>query len=138
MERIALGIATAMLITVSGCIDSPVSSTAPGDLTITGLAQEMERLSKAAEELIGEAQCYSPDDCRTMGWGSKPCGGPATHLVYSAAETDVAQLQAVADRYHDVHEEHNAKTGAMSDCSALNFIPPQVGCVDGHCVRTKI
>ncbi len=132
MRQIALVVAV-VLVAISGCVDSPLSSTAPGDLTTTELAQEMERLSKAAEELIGEAWCHGPDDCRTMAWGSKPCGGPATHIVYSATMTDAAQLQAVADSFHDLQDEHNRRAGIGSDCMYVS--PPEVDCVDSRCGR---
>ena len=109
----------------------PVSSRAPVNLTDDELTQEMTRLTMAAQDLIGDAWCNGSDDCRTMGWGAKPCGGPSMYLVYSSTETSTAQLQAIADRFHDLGAEYNRRKGLISDCALTPR--PDVDCVNGRC-----
>jgi hypothetical protein len=54
--------------------------------------QRLRRMRAAIMELVGEARCENVEDCRFVGIGAKPCGGPWEYLVYSTAQTDPDQL----------------------------------------------
>ena len=49
--------------------------------------------------LIGTAACTDTSQCRTVGIGARPCGGPQAYLAWSTAHTDGAALAALSEKY---------------------------------------
>jgi len=94
--------------------------------------RRLRRMRAQIEALVGEARCESEADCRYIGLGAKPCGGPWEYLVYSVAQTDSARLAERVAAYNQFEAEMNQKYGYVSDCSLP--LEPQVGCVEGRCV----
>lgn len=86
------------------------------------------------KNLIGKAECSSDSQCQILPIGARPCGGPAGYLAWSSAKTSSSELQALADRYRTEQQEHNARSGMMSDCRAI--APPAVACRAGSCQLT--
>ena len=69
--------------------------------------------------------------CRTIAFGSKPCGGPQQYLIYSASTTDSAALAAAVARYNALESEINKREGRVSDCMLVS--PPAVALNNGRC-----
>jgi hypothetical protein len=86
------------------------------------------------DQLVGTPTCSEDGQCRFIGLGSKPCGGPWGYLIYSTANVDSVVLKALVAQYNQLEAEINKKHGLISDCS----IPaePVLICVDGVCVAT--
>lgn len=86
-------------------------------------------------DLIGTPTCTDGSQCRVIGVGSKPCGGPWGYLIYSTANVDTVVLQALVDEHARFEEEVNRKRGLISDCS----IPPKPApaCADGICIDAR-
>jgi hypothetical protein len=89
---------------------------------------EMERQIDA---MIEDRSCAEDGQCRLMPFGAKPCGGPWTYKVYSAATVDPVTLSARVEVYNAYNRELNVKYGLISDCSFA--LMPDVGCIDGRC-----
>jgi hypothetical protein len=47
-----------------------------------------------ARAVIGEARCSGDHECRTIAYGSRPCGGPAGFLAWSVRGTDRSALES--------------------------------------------
>ena len=94
--------------------------------------QRLRRMRAAIMELVGEARCEDAEQCRFVGLGAKPCGGPWEYLVYSIAQTDPDDLIAHVREYNQFERQINEHFGRDSDCS----MPPQpeLECIEGRCV----
>jgi hypothetical protein len=92
----------------------------------------LARMEKGIDDLIGEAACGEPGDCRAIAFGAKPCGGPWKFKVYAASGVDEAKLETMVAKYNETNEALNEKHGWMSDCLAV--MPPELECRDGRCV----
>ncbi len=94
--------------------------------------QALELLQEEIELLIAEGVCSENSDCDFIAFGSKPCGGPWSYLVYSTS-IDVALLQQKVATYNNQQNAYNIKWGMFSDCSFATP-PEEVDCVEGECV----
>lgn len=77
--------------------------------------------------LIGDAPCRGDAQCRVLPLGSRPCGGPESHLAWSTAATDQSALAALAGHYQDQRQREHQKSGRLSTCEVLP--EPAVACV---------
>lgn len=93
--------------------------------------RRLERMRAEIED-IAQTACEDVEDCRFIGLGSKPCGGPWRYLVYSASSTDVERLRDKVTAYNRFEAQMNRRYGYISDCSLA--AEPAVDCVEGHCV----
>jgi len=100
----------------------------------TGEDQDVARLQakeKAIDALVGDAACKGGEDCRSIAFGAKPCGGPWKYKIFNAAEVDTVELKRLVKDYNEFNAVLNERYGWMSDCAYVS--PPEVGCVDGRC-----
>ena len=68
------------------------------------------------QALVGKAECTSDSQCQVLPIGARACGGPASHLAYSTANADAAELRALAERYHAEQQAGNQRSGMVSTC----------------------
>ncbi len=94
--------------------------------------QALNLLSEDIELLISEGICSENSDCAYIAFGSKPCGGPWSYLVYSSS-IDTILLQQKVEIYNNQENAYNLKWGIISDCS-VTLPPNEIGCVEGSCV----
>ena len=86
------------------------------------------------KELIG-LSCTSNTQCKTIGYGDSPCGGYASYLVYSTADTDEAILKKEVAKYNALDKAKNKKEGIVGIC---RHIPaPATRCKANICVATN-
>lgn len=94
-------------------------------------------LSKMRAEImamIGEARADDVSQCRVVGFGHKPCGGPAEYITYSVKSSNEALLQQKINSYNKAAEAENIRLGRMSDCA---IVPkPEVSLIGGQCKLT--
>jgi hypothetical protein len=98
-------------------------------------SSDVARLEEMEQEilaLVADPLCEASNDCRFVGVGAKPCGGPWYYLVYSVASVDSAALAAEVAEYNEFNAELNGRYGWVSDCSVPPV--PTPGCQDGTCV----
>lgn len=105
--------------------------TAQPEATTLTAAQTMDSLRLEIQELVGQAQASSVDNCRAIPFGAKPCGGPWTYLVFSTEKTDSAGLADLVGRYNAIEARLNREEGRISDCQFVT--PPSLRLVDGRC-----
>ena len=91
----------------------------------------MASLRDSVLQLIGEPTCSSTNECRVIGFGSKPCGGPRSYLPYSLAVTDSITLADAVREFNERDAENNSALGINSDCSLV--AEPMVICSNGLC-----
>jgi hypothetical protein len=72
--------------------------------------------------------------CKLIGFGSKPCGGPWSFLLYSTANTDEARLKELVSEYNQLETKINKAKQIGSTCSVPSL--PIVGLVGGNCIAT--
>jgi hypothetical protein len=87
-------------------------------------------------EYIGTPECSGDDDCRVIGVGSKPCGGPWKYLIYSASTLDETHLEALVAEHAAFEDYMNWKYGYMSTCDVPPIPVPE--CRDGVCVESRL
>ncbi len=68
-------------------------------------------------ELIGEAGCEGQGECRAVGIGAKPCGGPESWLAWSTRTTDSRALQDAVQALAQARIAENKAAGLASDCA---------------------
>ena len=93
---------------------------------------ELEQAREDIYAMVGGAECETVADCRFIGLGDKPCGGPWEFLVYSVTQTDSVELADVVAEYNALEQSINQKHGYGSDCSVPN--EPTLGVADRRCV----
>ena len=97
-----------LLISVMGTVE----------LALAGarVSPETAALEAEVSGLIGDAACTSHDQCRTLAYGAKACGGPQAYLAWSTLRTDAAALNAAADKVAARRRADISKSGMASDC----------------------
>ena len=91
-----------------------------------------QRLKKKALALIGDARCSDDSQCRSLAWGSMPCGGHERWVAWSTQRTDAAQLEAASKRYAEAKRAEDLRKGVLSACWSPG--DPGAHCVDSKCV----
>jgi len=91
----------------------------------------MAELRRLIKEEIGDARATDLSQCKSIAFGRKPCGGPATYLAYSVAKTDEAKLKLLVDEYNQQSENFNLARKLVSDCIYVSA--PKIELVDGVC-----
>ena len=101
----------------------------------TGSVDDLEALEALESEtraMAGDGSCDEEASCATVGFGSKPCGGPWEYLVYCASDIDEEALLAKVEEYNAMEAEYNALHEIGSDCA--EEADPGAMLVDGVCV----
>ena len=81
---------------------------------------------------IGDAQCESDQQCRTLSFGEKDCGGPQHWLAWSISSGNAKVLEAKSAELVLLQRRRNEATGARSNC---RYIPdPGAICQAKRCV----
>lgn len=118
-----------MLIFSISCSDSNDSSEVIDDMATELAVLETEKL--AIEELALSVPCTDEESCAYVAFGSKPCGGPWTYLVYNSNIDEATFLNRVED-FNKAEDAFNIKWNIVSDCEAPQ--PPlSMQCVNGKC-----
>jgi hypothetical protein len=79
----------------------------------------------------GDATCDAPEQCHSIGTGSKACGGPERYLAWSSKDNDGSRLKALVAQHAAARRSEDARSGMMSTCSVVP--DPGATCVAGRC-----
>ena len=93
--------------------------------------EQLEAKKTVIENYINTFSCSESLGCDYIAFGSKPCGGPRTYLVFSNT-INLPQLQTMVTEYNEMDHLRNIQTNAVSDCS-VPLPPNEIGCVNGVC-----
>ena len=96
---------------------------------ITSLRLETKK--QEINNYINSFSCSESIGCSYIAFGSKPCGGPRSYLVFPNS-VNLTKLQEMVKNYNEMDNLHNIQTNAISDC--MYVMPPtEVKCVNGVC-----
>jgi hypothetical protein len=94
-------------------------------------SSQLETKKQEIQNYINSFYCSEESGCGFIAFGSKPCGGPRTYLLYSN-NVDLAKLQQMVKKYNELDDLYNKQTNAISDCM-YQLPPTEVKCVNGLC-----
>ena len=97
--------------------------------------EQLNELAGDIFRLVGTPEADSPEQCQALPFGAKPCGGPASWLVYSTKVTDSEQLAAKVQQYNELSERYNKQEELVSDCAVVNPVVTNV--INGICVASE-
>lgn len=121
-------LALSLMLQSFQCSDSEDSS---GDITSAQLGTKKQEI----QNYINGFSCSESVGCGFIAFGSKPCGGPRTYLLFSNS-VNLTKLQEMVKTYNEMDERFNIQTGAVSDCMFVSP-PTEVKCVNGICTIIK-
>ena len=93
--------------------------------------QKLTQLKVDIETFSKNKACSGGDNCRVVGVGNLPCGGPSWYVIYSLSNTDEKQLITKVNEYTELQKAYNLKNNAVGICIAL--VIPTVDCKNGLC-----
>lgn len=94
--------------------------------------QVLISFKKEIEDLAATSVCNENTECKFIAFGSKPCGGPWSYLIYSTS-IDVEKLENMVATYNTNEADFNEKWGVVSDCSAA-LPPTSINCENNSCI----
>jgi hypothetical protein len=130
-KKVTLGL---VLLSLTGCAAVPANKDKLATQLDGPLAQlqlDTRQLQLRLERLTENKQCVEDNQCKVIGVGSRPCGGPDQFLTYSTLHTDEKMLSYTNDRYQKLKKQQNEKLGLMSTCQML--MPPVSACIENKC-----
>lgn len=80
-----------------------------------------------------DLSCQSTEECTTVAYGSKACGGPNGFLVTSNNNDKVEQINSLARMTERVEEDYNRENGINSTCDQV--LAPEFKCIQNTCVE---
>jgi len=99
------------------------------------MENQLKQLELEINEIIN-ISCDDDNQCMTIAFGSKPCGGPWTYLIFSKSTTDTDLLQTKVKQFNEIQNTLNIKIGLISDCAIE--AKPKVGCETGNCEKIEL
>lgn len=97
--------------------------------------QELIDLKTEIENFASTSICDDTFECKFIAFGSKPCGGPWSYLVYSTS-IDTNRLESLVEGYNQKESIYNTKWNIASDCALVNP-PTSVTCENNICVAVN-
>lgn len=123
-----------LVLSLAGCETVPADKDSLATQLDGPLAQlqlDTRQLQLRLERLTENKECQQDNQCKVIGVGARPCGGPDQYLLYSTLHTDEKMLSYTNDRYQKLKKQQNEKLGLMSTCQML--MPPVSACIEKKC-----
>ena len=123
-----------LVLALAGCAAVPEDKDSLATQLDGPLAQlqlDTRQLQLRLERLTENKECQQDNQCKVIGVGARPCGGPDQYLLYSTLHTDEKMLSYTNDRYQKLKKQQNEKLGLMSTCQML--MPPVSACIENKC-----
>ena len=122
-----------LLFLLGACQAQPTAApaAAPPPAPPPAAAEEAALLARIKAG-IGEARCSSDAQCRSLGLGEKPCGGPAQWWAWSTSSPQAAQLPAWGAQLAALAKQRNTSSGMAGNC--LYQTDPGAVCRAQRCV----
>ncbi len=123
-----------LVLSLTGCATVPADKDKLATQLDGPLAQlqlDTRQLQLRLERLTENKGCEQDNQCKVIGVGARPCGGPDQYLIYSTLHTDEKMLSYTNDRYQKLKKQQNEKLGLMSTCQML--MPPVSACIENKC-----
>lgn len=94
--------------------------------------EELALLKTDIENLVSTSSCGDTFECKFIGFGSKPCGGYWSYLVYSTS-IDTEQIESMVEDYNRLETNYNMNWNLASDCAIINP-PTSIICENNTCI----
>jgi len=123
-----------LVLSLTGCATVPADKdnlATQLDGPLAQLQLDTRQLQLRLERLTENKECQQDNQCKVIGVGARPCGGPDQYLLYSTLHTDEKMLSYTNDRYQKLKKQQNEKLGLMSICQML--MPPVSACIENKC-----
>lgn len=123
-----------LVLSLAGCATVPADKdnlATQLDGPLAQLQLDTRQLQLRLERLTENKECQQDNQCKVIGVGARPCGGPDQYLLYSTLHTDEKMLSYTNDRYQKLKKQQNEKLGLMSTCQML--MPPVSACIENKC-----
>jgi hypothetical protein len=65
-------------------------------------SERLEELQRMIGQEIGVPYADEQSQCKLIAFGSKPCGGPGSYLVYSTARTNESRLEQLVNEFNQL------------------------------------
>ena len=109
--------------------------TDPNDSSENITSEQLEIKKQEIQNYINSFSCSESIGCGFISFGSKPCGGPYTYLLFPNS-VNLTKLKEMVANYNEMNRLFNMQTGAISDCM-YQLPPTEVKCVNGVCTIIK-
>ena len=130
--RTAMNYSPIALLIAVVCLGIPRSEAAD-ERTLDHYRSELQGLRSEIQGIVGDAACTHDSECKAIGYGSKPCGGPSSYLPYSVKNTDVPLLEGKVRQFDALQRAYQEKVRIVSDC---RLVPkPVVTCEQNRCTK---
>jgi hypothetical protein len=108
-------------------------SEAADERTLDQYRSELQGLRTEIQRIVGDAACTYDSECKAIGYGAKPCGGPSSYLPYSVKNTDVPLLEGKVQQFNALQRAYQEKLRIFSNCM---MVPkPVVACEQKRCTK---
>jgi hypothetical protein len=94
-------------------------------------ADMRETLGDTITNMALDLSCDTNEQCKSIGFGDKPCGGFQSYKIYSTKTLDDTTFIKMVNSYNALDKENNLKNQMASTCDML--LQPSVACVQGQC-----
>ena len=102
------------------------------ELTCEKKMSQLNEMETTIQSLVDTSVCNENFKCRAIAFGSKPCGGPWSYLVYSTS-IDTLKLNKMVETYNQLEAKINQECERFSDCAMVS--PPQrLECENNKCI----
>ena len=93
---------------------------------------ELDILSSNITKMTENLDCDNSSQCKSIGYGDKPCGGYNSYLPYSTKSTDEAILIEKVNLFNLLDRKRNQENNAVSTC--MVEMQPTYHCENKKCV----
>jgi hypothetical protein len=95
-------------------------------------AEALLRLRGEIMDMIGDASCRNVVNCRVVGLGARPCGGPEEYVAYSIWKTLSEDFGNLVSEYNLIAEDLMFERDVAGTCVQLP--QPAADCINDRCV----
>jgi hypothetical protein len=109
--------------------------TDPNESSVNITSAQLETKKQEIQNYINSFTCSESVGCSFIAFGTKPCGGPYTYLLFPNS-VNLTKLKEMVANYNEMNRLFNIQTEAISDCM-YQLPPTEVKCVNGVCTIIK-
>ena len=95
-------------------------------------SSERESLASDIKKMVADLSCDDSVQCKSIGFGSRVCGGYYSYIIYSTKNVYEVKLDQLAAKYYQLDKKHNESSNMGSIC--IVAYPRVAKCIEGNCV----
>lgn len=123
--------AAAVFLVFQNCSSQNWSQSLPEPGIAYKTNPQMAKIDTEVKMMIADKTCNLQTDCASIAYGTKPCGGPETYLIYSKPNLDSGLLQQMVAAFNQLMDEENRKFNLAGTCEVR--LEPAVACIENQC-----